>query len=103
MIQGQLTDSLHFHIRTEPNFDNLSATSGERNNIGCDQDFRPVLLMLLQWNEYSGHFHVRVRPDKITSARRVGKYHVACLDNEAFITPYFDDAHYERDMCSTTG
>lgn len=41
-------------------------------------------------------FHVRVctmRPDKITSARPVGKYYVTSLDNEAFITtPYFDDA-----------
>jgi len=55
MIQGQLTNSLHF-TRTEPNFDNLSATSKERNNIGYDQDFLPVLLIFLQWNEYSGRF-----------------------------------------------
>lgn len=54
MIQGQLTNSLHF-TQTEPNLDNLSATSGERN-IGYDQDFLPVLLIFLQWNEYSGRF-----------------------------------------------
>lgn len=107
MIQGQLTNSLHF-TRKEPNFDNLSATSGERNNIGYDQDCRPVLFDVpFSGMNTQAAFHVRfctMRPDKITSARRVGKYHVACLDNEAFIiTPYFDDAHHERDMCSTTG
>lgn len=48
-------------------------------------------------------FHVRVctmRPDKTTSARRVGKYYVACLDYEAFITPYFDDALTMSEICA---